>query len=182
MVELNAEGVGGSGNTGSGGTSGKNLGTESRDIVPFKLYVDTEEYGRENSLTFGPLIPPEDFEIRKDRDLNEEDGPCKGERVSDSGGQNREIHVSGVLNGSWEVMAFDDLLDCDVPLELDTMGAAWEGEIRVSNGNYHGPVGVDTRSGRQYQWKYTLELKSTGRDEYDNHSKTGILEHADNQE
>ncbi len=61
------------------------------------------------------------------------------------------------------------------------MGAAWEGEVRVEEGEYHGPVGKDTRDLHRdaNHWKYTLQLVSTGRDEYDNFTKDGILEEAD---
>lgn len=162
------------------GGDGKNVSDYAKP-VPFKLYVDREEYDVDKDYSFAPFFPPNEFIVRKKRNQETEDNLCEGQTVTDNGGKNRTIHVSGILSGVFELMAFDEIVELEKPFEVNTMGAAWEGEVRIKEGEYRGPVGTDTRSnGRdEKHWKYTLRLISTGRDEYDNHMKDGILEEAD---
>lgn len=160
---------------------GANPGGETYEIqenVPFKVYTDTEEYNVDRRYSFAPQFPPDRFRVRKVRNLEKDDKLCEGQNVTDNGSENRVIHVSGVMVSSYELMAFEEILDLKVPLEVDTMGEAFEGEVRVDEGEYEGPIGVDASSQFSYHWRYSLDLVSTGRDEYDNHIKDGILEQA----
>lgn len=149
---------------------------EIQENVPFKVYTDTDEYDVDRRYSFAPQFPPDRFRVRKVRNLEADDKLCDGQDVTDNGSENKNIHVSGVIVSSFELMAFEEILDLNVPVEVDTMGEAFEGEVRVDEGEYEGPIGIDADHHQSYHWRYSMDLISTGRDEYDNHIKDGILE------
>jgi hypothetical protein len=114
-------------------------------------------------VQFGPFYAPSRLSVSKERDLSRQGNFCGGEDVTDLGGKNRDVHVSGRILAS-EVYAFEALLDNDDPLDLTTAG--WSGEVMVKGGEYEGPVGTDPVR-KEYFFTYSLDLVSTGIDEPD---------------
>lgn len=122
----------------------------TQDIFQITGYVD-----------FAPFYVPRRFSWSKERNLDREDNFCGNEDVSDLGGKNREVHISGVIREA-EIAAFGNLLDIDEPVDLISPG--WSGEVRVLDGEYEGPQGSDPVT-TQKTYQYTLNVVSTGRDE-----------------
>ena len=123
----------------------------------------------DGALTFGPKYSPKRISVTKKREVNRQENFCGGEDVTDLGSKNREIHVSGIILGK-ELPTFGDLLDLSEPLTL-TM-TSWTGEVQVLEGEHEGPVGLDYQQSvgvnsekRDYLYKYSLDLVSTGLDE-----------------
>jgi hypothetical protein len=141
----------GSGN--AGGARTQNPTDPSRQTV-FLLY---------GSATFEPFYAPKRISVTKERDLNRQGNFCGGEDVTDMGSKNRAFHVSGRFLES-ELSRFEVLLDHTEPLDVATPG--WGGEVMISEGEYEGPLGIDPRT-REYFFKYSLDVVSTGKDESD---------------
>jgi len=137
----------GDGSTGTGGGRGI---SSSQNV--FALY---------GPAGIAPFYVPQRFEMGKERNLDKEEQFCDGEDVTDMGGKNREIHVSGILLDS-ETDAFNDLLDSGEKHEL--IMPAWSGEVLVEDGNVDGPRGTDSTT-REWLYRFTLNLVSTGLDE-----------------
>lgn len=145
-------------------SAARDIATQPREVEGFVL---TNE-----DVSFGPLYPPENLVMKKDRSPNRDDNVCEGESVSDSGGKNREVRITGLFRQR-ERDVFEAVLDSTNPFMLNTLG--WSGEVRVGDGNkYRGPVGW-TEYG-ELQWRYTLNLVSTGKHEYTDFKESGIVE------
>lgn len=112
-------------------------------------------------VNFAPFYVPNRFSWKKQRNLDREENFCGGEDVEDLGSKNREVHISGAIRFP-ETFAFNNILDNDEPLNLISPG--WSGEVRVVDGEFEGPTGIDPHT-RDDLYQYTLNLVSTGRDE-----------------
>lgn len=130
-------------------------------------------FALEGSAPFTPAYYPENIRVRKQRELQRSSGFCGGQRITDNGAKNREIHISGKLRGRDELEELHDVGDAAVPLNLST--ATWSGEVRVMETEVEGPVGYYPPTG-EYHWEYTIDVVSTGRDEVENFEPVEIPE------
>lgn len=107
-----------------------------------------------SSRVFAPSIYPE-VVVSKERNKARTDGLCEGEDVEDTGSKNREFTVTGVIFRS-ELSAYDEILDDGEEFEM--LSDEWVGEIEILDGKYR-PYALD-------KYSFTLNLVSTGKDEY----------------
>jgi hypothetical protein len=140
---------------GGGGDAVRVTQNEDREMdkAPFVLTGD---------FFFAPQHYPETIRVRKQRELDRSKGFCGGEQVTDTGSKNREIHITGKMRGEQEKYYFSEIVDDGGPFDMSS--TTWSGEVRVSEGEYEGPVMWHPPSG-EYYYDYTLDLVSTGRDE-----------------
>ena len=122
---------------------------------------------REDNWWFFPEYFPDRLPQTKDKKLNRESVQCAGEDVNIETIKNREVHVSGVVLAS-EIDSFQTLTDYDKPIDLYTpllpyggMGCIIKNTEIDAN-----PDGFDAYF-RQWRFSYTIDLVSTGYDEYD---------------
>ena len=122
---------------------------------------------REDNWEFSPEYFPDRLPQTKDKKLNRESMQCAGEDVTIETTKNREIHVSGVVLAS-EIDIFQTLTDYDKPIDLYTPLLPYGGmECIIKNTEIDAnPDGFDAYF-RQWRFSYTIDLVSTGYDEYD---------------
>lgn len=119
------------------------------------------------SWSFTPEYYPEDFTQMKKKELSRYGGGCNGESVSIKMVKNRELHVTGVLLEG-EINIFHGLLDLDSEVDLLSPLTPEGGlECYIKKGELGNQTGWDPHN-KQWLFKFTLDLVSTGRDEYDN--------------
>jgi len=121
----------------------------------------------DNSWDFFPEYFPDRLPQTKDKKLNRESVQCAGEDVTIETTKNREVHVSGVVLAS-EIDTFQTLTDYDKPIDLYTPLLPYGGmECIIKNTEIDAnPDGFDAYF-RQWRFSYTIDLVSTGYDEYD---------------
>ena len=122
---------------------------------------------REDNWWFFPEYFPDRLPQTKDKKLNRESVQCAGEDVTIETTKNREVHVSGVVLAS-EIDTFQTLTDYDKPIDLYTPLLPYGGmECIIKNAEIDAnPDGFDAYF-RQWRFSYTIDLVSTGYDEYD---------------
>lgn len=130
------------------------------------------------SWTFIPEYYPDDFTQMKKKELTRYGGKCGGESVSIKSIKNREFHVTGVLLEG-EINIFQGLLDHEDEVDLlSPLTPSGGMECFLKKGELGNQVGWDPHN-RQWMFKFTLDLVSTGRDEQEttrNEIVTAILE------
>jgi len=129
--------------------------------LPFRMQP------HDNSWDFLPEYFPDRLPQTKDKKLNRESVQCAGEDVTIETTKNREVHVSGVVLAS-EINTFQTLTDYDKPIDLYTPLMPYGGmECIIKNTEIDAnPDGFDAYF-RQWRFSYTIDLVSTGYDEYD---------------
>jgi hypothetical protein len=136
------------------------------------------------SWSFAPEFYPDDFTQMKKKELSRYGGNCGGESVSIKAIKNREFHVTGVLLQG-EINIFQGLLDYDKEVDLlSPLTPAGGMECYVKQGELGNQNGWDPHT-RQWMFKFTLDLVSTGRDEHDtgnNEIVTAIIDDSDLEE
>jgi len=116
--------------------------------------------------SFIPEFYPEDFTQMKKKEFNRYGGNCNGESISIKVIKNREFHVTGKLLQS-EIPIFQALLDLDNQVDLISPLTPDGGmECFVKKGELGNQSGWDPKR-REWKFHYTLDLISTGKDEYD---------------
>jgi len=122
---------------------------------------------REDNWEFFPEYFPDRLPQTKDKKLKRESVQCAGEDVTIETAKNREVHVSGVVLAS-EIDIFQTLTDYDKPIDLYTPLLPYGGmECIIKNTEIDAnPDGFDAYF-RQWRFSYTIDLVSTGYDEYD---------------
>jgi hypothetical protein len=137
------------------------------------------KYSEKNSAswTFNPEFFPSDFTIMKKKKYDRYGGGCEGETVSLKSVKNREAHVVGFLIES-ELQTFEDIQDEESPVTVFSPKVPKGGlECVVKQAELGNDAGWDPATGER-MFKYTIDLISTGRDEYDsgqNQIVTGFL-------
>jgi len=137
-------------------------------------------------VVFRPVYYPDRVVVGKERDVVREKGICRNEYVRDVGTHNREIHVVGKVSAYVDpeidnhnyvnnLQSYHDMVDFGQRGDLITM--QWSGEVIVLDSDLEGPTGVDPDTGH-FQYEYTLDFISTGRDEM-GVSTTGIITEGD---
>ena len=115
---------------------------------------------------FTPEFYPSDFTQRKKKELDRYGGNCGGESVSVKSIKNREFHAAGLLLEG-EINIFQALLDYEGKVDiLSPLTPAGGMECFIKQGELGNQKGWDPHN-RQWMFKYTMDLVSTGRDEYD---------------
>lgn len=121
----------------------------------------------DTSWSFAPEFYPDDFTQMKKKKLNRYGGNCAGESVSIKTIKNREFHITGVLLEG-ELSLFQGLLDYDNKVDLlSPLTPSGGMECYIKQGELGNQKGWDPHT-RQWMFKFTLDLVSTGRDEYNN--------------
>lgn len=146
-----------------GGSSGGEVSRALFSDSGFEIYND--------EFTFAPFFYPSRVVVSKAQKITRDGTPCGGEDVENVGSENREIHIVGVIR-QHEKFALERLLDQTD--ELNIISLSWSGEIKLDEGDYEGPIGVDPHT-NEFHWKYTLNLVSTGTDESSRSPESGIL-------
>jgi hypothetical protein len=127
--------------------------SEQKGPLPFSI--------EGNGIYFKPTYLPDRIQVNKERKLVRHANFCGLEDVFEIHGKNREIHISGYLLEN-ELESFKDVLDHNQETEI--IIPSWEGRIRIHKGEHDGPVSWDPQES-QYQWKYSVDVVSTGEDE-----------------
>lgn len=120
---------------------------------------------------FLPEWYPNTFRVRKARELDRTSDFCHGEDVTDTGSENRELHIVGYMLHS-NKDTFDDLVESGEPHEVSSTTRS--SEAFVKEGEYEGPVLYHPPTG-QHIYEYTLDLVETGRDEEAQAAANGIV-------
>lgn len=119
----------------------------------------------EPSWTFAPQYYPDSFRQTKGRELERNPRQCLGETVTIKKIENREFHVKGVVL-SFEVKWFQSLMDYQGKVDLLSPITKSGGMECVVKDSELGEIeGYDPHH-RQWKFEYTVDLLSTGRDEY----------------
>lgn len=125
-----------------------------------------EIFPSQSSWTFVPNFYPDKFTQMKKKELDRYGGKCGGESVSIKSIKNREFHAEGIILEG-EVEVFNALVDYDKTVDLISPLTESGGmECYIKRGELKGQSGWDPHH-QQWMFKYTLDLISTGRDEYD---------------
>jgi hypothetical protein len=116
--------------------------------------------------SLAPEFYPDDFTQMKKKEFSRYGGDCGGETVTIKSVKNREFHLEGVILQG-EINLFQGLLDLTEPVDLLSPLTPVGGmECHIKQGELGSQDGWDPHN-RQWMFKYTLDLISTGRDEYD---------------
>lgn len=116
--------------------------------------------------SLAPEFYPDDFTQMKKKEFSRYGGDCGGETVTIKSVKNREFHIEGVILEG-EINLFQGLLDITEPVDLlSPLTPAGGMECHVKQGELGNQAGWDPQN-RQWMFEYTLDLISTGRDEYD---------------
>lgn len=136
--------------------------------------------GGTDTMEFRPEYIPNRIKLSKERKLSRNSGFCGLEDVHESHGKNREVHLSGYILRS-ELESFSKVLDWNKEAELVTPGLPEGLIVRVNQGDREGPVAYDPQY-NEYQWRYSLDLLSTGDSERRAQStEDGIISEGDEQ-
>lgn len=146
------------------GFEGENPETDyGKPNKPLPFEIDPHE----TSWSFDPEHYPSDFTQMKKKELRRFGGNCNGESVSIKKIKNREFNISGLvlrgeLNLFHAISDMEERVDLISPLLPNDSGM----ECYVKQGELGNEEGWDPNN-RQRAFNYTLDLVSTGRDEYE---------------
>lgn len=127
------------------------------------------------AVAFVPDYYPDRFRQNKDKDLKREGKQCAGESVSVKTIKNRDFHIQGVLL-EYEVTTFQQVVDHEGPVEIISPLTPSGGmECLIKSSELGDTKGYDPHA-RQWQFEYTLDLVSTGKDEYDRSNNVIVSE------
>ncbi|WP_372611607.1 hypothetical protein [Halomonas sp.] len=158
--------------SGGGGTTGEPQGTYNFDIpnnpeeeLPFGIEWDAGK-GVAGVYSFDPQYYPERFPQTKNKELTRNGNQCGGEDISIKAVKNVEFHIAGRALAT-EIPALKRLQDhtgvVDVYSPISPTGGV---EAYLTNVEIDAtPNGFDPMF-REWQFSYTIDLVSTGRDEY----------------
>lgn len=109
---------------------------------------------------FVPAYQPKVKDV-KERNLSSEPNPCDGEHTKDTGSKNRTFNISGValLENKWML---EEISEAGTPMMLQSM--KWSGEVLVEKVERSEIRAWDGRHDT-YWFDYTIDAKSTGKDE-----------------
>ncbi|AGC34294.1 hypothetical protein M193_gp025 [Halorubrum tailed phage 7] len=150
----------------SGGIYDYEIPNEPHKSLPFEIQR-VSPTGENLYPTFAPEYYPDRFPQTKDKELNRNGQQCGGEDVTIKAVKNTEFHISGVVLAK-EVPVLKRLQDHDgvtnVYSPLSPTGGVEsyvkKVEIDATPEGYDGVF-------RQWRFAYTIDLVSTGKDEYE---------------
>lgn len=125
--------------------------------------------------SFTPEFYPKSFRQVKARELKRYGEQCSGESISIKKVKNRTFHVKGqLIEGN--IRTFHKLLDHEGPMILlSPLTPSGGMECIMKQGELGDLKGWDPIA-EQWMFKYTLDLVSTGRDEYQRNSNAIVSE------
>lgn len=145
-----------------------------------QTYADpTQQLGFEISphraeWSFIPEFYPDSFTQMKKKELDRYGGKCNGESVSIKSIKNRELHATGVILQG-EVEIFRALQDINSKVDLISPLTSDGGmECYVKKAELGEQKGWDPHH-QQWMFEYTVDLVSTGRDEYGTDDENAIV-------
>lgn len=148
-----------------GGGNGEPLGAAQIPSDP-TARLGFEIVPTDSWWSFTPIYYPDRFVQSKERDLKRDGKQCGGEDVSIEQIKNREFHASGIVLAD-EIRVLQRLIDYEAAVDLISPLTPDGGmECQIKNSELGEKVGFDPIH-QQWQFNYTLDLVSTGRDEYD---------------
>jgi hypothetical protein len=134
--------------------------------VGFGIY--TQEDGKGD---FVPVYYPERFTYTTEKGFQKTAANCEGQRVSIKEVKNSTLHATGKIHET-DLRTLDDLSYTFEPVDVLTpvlQKGGMEAFVKtVERGEY---VGFDRFQGER-MFKYTIDLKSTGKDEYESASQS----------
>jgi len=136
------------------------FGSSPNDQLGFEISPHEEQW------SFAPQFYPDRFNQKKSRDLSRYASGYGGERVSIKAIKNREFHATGVLVEG-EIPVYQKILDFEGKVDiLSPLTPSGGMECVIKSGELGEQKGWDPHT-RQWMFKWTLDLVSTGRDEYE---------------
>jgi hypothetical protein len=123
---------------------------------------------------FVPDYYPDTMRQNKDKELNRDGRQCSGEKITVDKIKNREFHVQGIML-EYEVGNFNELCDYAGDVEL-VCPMVPRGAMKciIKSSEVGENQGYDPHAG-QWMFEYTLDLVSTGEDEYDESGRNAIV-------
>lgn len=149
-------------------------------VLKFRVMPLTEQDDpHPNYSTFAPAFYPDRFNQTNDKELRKEGQQCRGEDVSIKNFKNPEFHATGVLLEE-NLRVFQELLKFDGKVDLLTPVVPGDGvkcvikkgEVGEIEGWNPGGADIDP----QWMFNYTLDLVSTGEDEFGNVDGNDIVQ------
>jgi len=131
-------------------------------------------------VEFEPFYYPSRFTIKTEKELQRTASACEGEKVSIKDLKNSELHVTGKIHSS-DLPELKNLREFTGKVEVITPAIVGGGmEAYVKSAEQGDLLGYDAYPDKQ-QWmfEYTIDLVSTGKDEYDSNSEEGRFEPPD---
>jgi hypothetical protein len=152
----------------AGGHSEPSLPDNPNKTPAFEV-IPTDSY-----WSFSPVYYPERLTQAKPRKLNRSGSQCGGENVRTDRVKNREVHVTGtMLDG--ELSVFHKIMDYEGTFDVITPTTPSGGlECRLKKPEIGEQKGWDPQF-QQWQFEYTLDFVSTGRDEYEGDGENQII-------
>lgn len=134
----------------------------------FEISPNTVEW------SFIPEFYPDSFTQMKKKELERYGGKCNGESVSIKSIKNRELHATGVILEG-EVEIFRALQDIGSKVDLISPLTSDGGmECYIKQAELGEQKGWDPHN-QQWMFEYTVDLVSTGRDEYASDGENAIV-------
>jgi hypothetical protein len=149
----------------------------AEEEIPFAIY-DSEN---RSTFSFQPLYYPETLRVVTDKELNRTDGGCSGENVSIKKLKNSDVHVKGKIHES-DLPDLHELRLRSEPVEIVTPAIQGGGlECIIKKAEQGDVLSWDAYpDAQEWMFEYTLDLVSTGRDEYtDNVSQSRFEKNSD---
>jgi len=136
------------------------ISDEPAESLPFEVKPEQKNW------TFAPHYYPDRFPQTKEKELNRSGHQCSGEDISVKTVKNEEFHISGIILSS-EVGKFKSVRDFSGKVNLySPLNPTGGVECMVKSGEVDAnPSGFDALQ-QEWQFEYTLDLVSTGTDEY----------------
>jgi hypothetical protein len=134
---------------------------------------------KNSDFAFEPYFYPERIEVVRDKELERVGADCDGERVNIKNLKNAEIHITGIATRS-KHMVIDAMSQSTKKFDLITnvmKGGGMEVYIKkVKFGDMEQYVRSENVSGlnNNHVGSYTIDLVSTGLDEYSNGGNSGF--------
>lgn len=125
----------------------------------------------ENNFT--PVYYPSRFTITTEKDLDRTPASCDGERVSIKELKNSELHVTGKVHESdlqslWNIAHTTRRVEVITPVLQNGGMEAYVKSVEIGE-----MIGYDAYpDAEEWMFKYTIDLVSTGKDEYESSSSS----------
>ena len=148
--------------------------------IPFAIY-DSEN---RDTFSFQPIYYPETLRVVTDKKLTRTDAGCAGENVSIQKMKNSEVHIKGRVHES-DLSDLHKLQHRSETVEVISPSLQGGGmECIVKKAEQGDVISWDAfPDAQEWMFEYTLDLVSTGKDEYKNEIQTGRFENVgDNDE
>jgi hypothetical protein len=151
-------------------------GFEIRAKDDSRVWLDEGGYDAEYYAqpVFIPDYYPDRFRQTKDKKLERDGKQCEGEEITIDKIKNREFHVNGVML-EYEVGNFNQLCDFSGSVELIcSMVPRGAMECVIKSSEVGENQGYDPHA-EQWMFEYSLDLVSTGDDEYQEDGRNHIV-------